>query len=636
MRPQTTTKKTVAETFDPKVLDSTMVAIPLLRAITDVEEAQSWMKDHPKLRKENFNAVIFFRRDYPGGIRAAQGQVEDMLEKILSQLDALSNHNRLLQEAPTAREKRTFTVAFLERRARIALSDRDRKQEFRAIDRLRPVYFDIIIDVNLNYPAGRKEARKWIISALRDILPGSADETEAALKEKGDAGDQYVFARMRAEHISALLEQDSARSKALADELNAVRLREQDGRGGARDAEVPIRSGSCRAIHGIWPDFPIKPCITDSIATVKADAALSCFSTMGDDITWAVIDSGIAAEHPHFDLHHNIDSTSPLHRDFTKDVIGTGTSLQDVFGHGTHVAGIIAGEYDSGLRKDKQMLNAVRRCRVRPTEQESDVEKIRTPIGHIRGMAPKCQLVSLKVLDDVGYGEVSNVIAALSYILDLNNSGRSELKIHGVNISLGYEFEPEWFACGESPICMEVNRVVRSGVPVVVAAGNTGYGTVTSRERSTAVGLDLTINDPGNAEFAITVGSTHRDMPHRYGVSFFSSKGPTGDGRPKPDLVAPGEKILSCAAGALLQDRAPGEKDFRNSDGVHYVEDSGTSMAAPHVSGIIAGLLSVRREFIGKPEQVKEILCTTATDLKRDRYFQGAGLVDLMRSIQSI
>jgi hypothetical protein len=63
------------------------------------------------------------------------------------------------------------------------------------------------------------------------------------------------------------------------------------------------------------------------------------------------------------------------------------------------------------------------------------------------------------VLDDVGYGEVSNVIAALSYILDLNNSGRSELKIHGVNISLGYEFEPEWFACGESPICMEVNRV---------------------------------------------------------------------------------------------------------------------------------------------------------------------------------
>ena len=170
MRPQPTSKKTVVETFDPKVLDSTMVAIPLLRGIADVEEAQSWMENHPKLRVENFNAVIFFARDYPEGIRAAQSQVEDMLEQILSHLDALSKDNRLLQKAPDTREKRTFTVACLERRARIALLDRDLKQEFRAIDRLRPVYFDIIIDVNLNYPAGRKEARKWIISALQDIL----------------------------------------------------------------------------------------------------------------------------------------------------------------------------------------------------------------------------------------------------------------------------------------------------------------------------------------------------------------------------------------------------------------------------------------------------------------------------------
>ena len=59
--------------------------------------------------------------------------------------------------------------------------------------------------------------------------------------------------------------------------------------------------------------------------------------------------------------------------------------------------------------------------------------------------------------------------------------------------------------------------------------------------------MDVTINDPGNADLAITVGSTHRDMPHVYGVSYFSSKGPTGDGRLKPDLVAPGEKIISCA-----------------------------------------------------------------------------------------
>jgi subtilisin family serine protease len=66
------------------------------------------------------------------------------------------------------------------------------------------------------------------------------------------------------------------------------------------------------------------------------------------------------------------------------------------------------------------------------------------------------------------------------------------------------------------------------------------------------------------------------------------------------------------------------------------MEDSGTSMAAPHVSGVIASFLSVRREFIGKPEEVKRILVANATDLKRTREFQGSGLVDLMRAIQSV
>jgi subtilisin family serine protease len=251
-------------------------------------------------------------------------------------------------------------------------------------------------------------------------------------------------------------------------------------------------------------------------------------------------------------------------------------------------------------------------------------------IDAISGMAPKCKLLSLKVLDDNGSGLASNIIAAIGMIQEINGHGR-RLLIHGVNLSVGYDFEPEWFACGQSPLCVEVDRLVRSGVVVVVAAGNTGYGVAQSQFRGViSAGMDLTINDPGNADLAITVGSTHKNMPHVYGVSYFSSKGPTGDGRAKPDLVAPGEKILSCAAGKRLEEMQAVGHDC------DYLELSGTSMAAPHVSGVIAAFLSIRQEYIGYPEKVKEIFLSTATDLKRERYFQGYGLVDLMRAVQSV
>ena len=214
----------------------------------------------------------------------------------------------------------------------------------------------------------------------------------------------------------------------------------------------------------------------------------------------------------------------------------------------------------------------------------------------------------------------------------MNNHGRKSV-IHGVNMSVGYEFDADWFACGQSPLCSEVNRLVRSGTIVVVAAGNTGYGfSQTKALGAFKTGLDLSINDPGNAELAITVGATHRENPHRFGVSYFSSKGPTGDGRLKPDLIAPGERIISCAAGKKKAEMLenPRNAGFK----CDYREESGTSMAAPHVSGAIAAFLSIRREFIGEPERVKEIFLSTCTDLGRERYFQGHGLIDLMRAIQ--
>src|SRR4029079_4270969 len=104
------------------------------------------------------------------------------------------------------------------------------------------------------------------------------------------------------------------------------------------------------------------------------------------------------------------------------------------------------------------------------------------------------------------------------------------------------------------------------------------------------------ITHPGNADGVITVGSTHRFWPHTYGVSFFSSRGPTGDGRIKPDLVAPGERIR-----ATLMGGGWGDLD-------------GTSMAAPHVSGAAAMLMARYSELIGQPRRIKSILLKTATD----------------------
>jgi subtilisin family serine protease len=349
---------------------------------------------------------------------------------------------------------------------------------------------------------------------------------------------------------------------------------------------------TARAIHRIWPDFEVRAAGWDSLATVKADAARRAFAASGEGITWAVVDSGIDARHPHFALHRNLAGE---HYDLTAGTVTAVLTPEDPAGHGTHVAGILAGELPGTAPAWRE-----------ERDERGDVLRCEAPVEHPRGVAPRCRLVSYRVLDEAGRGPMSRLIQALEHIAERNGHGR-RLVIHGVNLSVGYEFDAEWFACGQSPLCVEVDRLVRSGVAVVAAAGNTGNGAA------------LSINDPGNAELAVTVGATHRDMPHVYGVSYFSSKGPTGDGRRKPDLVAPGERIVSCQAGSR-----------------GYVERSGTSMAAPHVSGAIAAFLSVRPEFIGRPLEVKRLFLASATDLGRERYFQGAGLLDLLRALQAV
>ncbi len=472
---------------------------------------------------------------------------------------------------------------------------------------IQPKAHRVVIDLNLEFPGGRDAARKWTMEAVEKL--GSS---EGGLRKTDIPNQQYLFAALTVASLRQLVRQDGAEH------------------GGSAQGH--------RAIYHVWPDFPIKRLVNKSLSTVKADAAHASFSALGEGIVWAVLDTGIDAAHSHFKVHENLVLPSPLeHMDFTEGADrktknakrkGKKPISTDPNGHGTHVAGIIAGE---SLPPAASKKNTGVKAFVRYRDEQGQVAYQQLNIKRIVSMAPACKLVSMRVLDEDGNGEVSNIISAIAKIQEINGYGR-RLLIHGVNISVGNDFEPEWFACGQSPLCVEVDRLVHSGVVVVVAAGNSGYGSFRSHENFlVSAGMSLTINDPGNADLAITVGSTHRDMPHMYGVSYFSSKGPTGDGRLKPDLIAPGEKILSCAAGAA-RDRVRAEA----GSACDYVEDSGTSMAAPHVSGVIAAFLSVRREFIGQPSKVKDIFMSTATDLKRERYFQGAGLVDLMRAIQSV
>jgi len=623
--------------FDPLVLDKTIIAIPLLKQMQeDFARIDAILKEHPEAG--TFNTALQYNGAFVGGLEGAWQEVQriagDAAKRAVAvaqtqmaqlPLEIRPRYERRIRSLQSSiatpaigrpLEGHTYGFAKLDAAVIRRLMAANKRFEVPPLLQLGPTRFEIIIDLNLEHPGGRAEARQWVISHIdaAKTRAGVDDDGQDLHWEKDNPASQYLFARLEGRVIQQLIEMDTD----WAEKEAAARRDRMDN----PSLKTQIQSRNCRSIFRVWPDFEVSACINRSIATVKADAAQNSFSASGAGITWAVMDSGVSNEHEHFRKYGNIDPTSSLHKDFTIDGAGP---FDDVNGHGTHVAGIIAGEWrvppDTPLEKRPLAIS-------RLLNEHGDAELQETRLEAACGMAPRCRLVSLRVLDDDGKGSVSNLIAAIAHIQEKNSYG-SRLVIHGVNMSLGYNFEPEWFACGHSPLCVEVDRLVKSGVVVVVAAGNTGYGSLTSNIGATSAGMALTINDPGNADLAITVGATHRDMPHVYGVSYFSSKGPTGDGRLKPDLVAPGEKIISCAAGTLKQEGAKNQP-------CDYVETSGTSMAAPHVSGVIAAFLSVRNEFVGRPERVKEIFLATATDLRRDRYFQGAGLVDLMRAIQSV
>ncbi|MEK6282625.1 MAG: S8 family peptidase [Acidobacteriota bacterium] len=402
------------------------------------------------------------------------------------------------------------------------------------------------------------------------------------------------------------------------------------------------------------------PALSRSTAAVKADAARTLFKVDCSRIGWGVIDSGIYGGHPAFgiengsrvkrsfdfksfrkivslsnakpvirkknlktlindDLLHRprnkkeeselesdlerlaVDARNrgPIHWELVEKFVEIKPNTEPPSNHGTHVAGIIGADKEAAKN-------------VGPAKEE-----------FADGMCPDISLYDFRVLGPGIRDTEFAIIAALQFIRYLNDRDKF-FTIHGVNLSLSIPHDVRNYACGRTPICDEAERLVESGVVVVAAAGNHGYKSFETKEGSYESYAAFSITDPGNADSVITVGSTHRFWPHTYGVSFFSSRGPTGDGRIKPDLVAPGERIH----GPVFNKDSSNKNEWGDLDG--------TSMAAPHVSGAAAMLLARYSELIGQPRRVKQILCDSATDLGRERSFQGHGMLDVLRAFQSI
>lgn len=303
---------------------------------------------------------------------------------------------------------------------------------------------------------------------------------------------------------------------------------------------------------------------------------------IGTGITVAIADTGICA-HPDFFRYSNRNI-------YFKDFLHQRPRFYDDCGHGSHVAGIIGG---SGVASD----------------------------GRYCGVAPGCNLLACKTLNYKGDGNIPDVLVALEWILE----NKKNYGIRIVNLSFGMGYKD--ISKDGTKLIQSVEEVWDNGIVVVAAAGNGGPD-------------PCSIAVPGCSKKIITVGASddHIEvelMGHR--TKDYSGRGPTYECIRKPDIVAPGGNIMSCALAksygndiihSTIANRwGPLPRVARDTYHHLYTEKSGTSMATPIVTGAVALLLSKYPDM--KPKDVKMRLRQTATDLKRDPSIQGWGLLNV-------
>jgi serine protease AprX len=339
-------------------------------------------------------------------------------------------------------------------------------------------------------------------------------------------------------------------------------------------------------VRSVSLDRPVRGTLERSAAAVGAVWAREHFGVDGRGVGIAIIDSGVTS------WHDDLGAERVVH---FADFVTNQPAAYDDYGHGTHVAGIIAGNgYDSN--------------------------------GARRGIAAGASLVVLKALDGAGDGFISNVIAALDYAVEQ----RAKFNIRIINLSVAAGVYESYTT---DPLTLAAKRAVDAGIVVVTAAGNFGRSAKGQVQHGG-------ITAPGNAPWVITVGAaTHNGTVRRAddAIAPFSSRGPTHiDRTTKPDLVAPGVGIESLTDNSSLlfathaSARLWGSVDTATQP---YLSLSGTSMAAPVVTGTIALMLEANPALT--PNLVKAILQYTAEDRPRFDYFsEGAGFLNARGAVQ--
>lgn len=352
------------------------------------------------------------------------------------------------------------------------------------------------------------------------------------------------------------------------------------------------------AIERIYYDRPTNGELNRAAVTVGARAVLADYGYNGAGVGVAVIDSGITDWHD--DLGYQGSSSLVRSRNGQRvvasvDFVNGRSGSYDDHGHGTHVAGVIAGN-----GKDSY--------------------------GAHSGIAPAAHLVGLKVLDNRGNGVISDVIAAFDWVI----AHKSMHNIRVVNLSVGAAVTESY---NTDPLTRAAKRAVDAGIVVVTAAGNLGKS---SQGQSQYGGITA----PGNAPWVITVGaSSHQGTVSRADdvMARYSSRGPSAiDYEAKPDVVAPGTGMVSLSepgSTLYLSKSLFLLKGLLSSTARPYLSLSGTSMSAPVVSGTVALMMQANPTLT--PNMVKAIIQYTAEARRGyDHLTQGAGFLNTRGAVQ--